>query len=236
MRMAWAFSIVLFLGLAGCGGGNDTTTVVAAETFSVAWYDVYHEPCGRYASGCDYFKDGNKATVVNDPHFSGFPGPDYHPPGWTEFGDNQYWLSPSGVIYDPWGNAMNEEEKTSSRNVVGDVASEEMKTITTAGVKLSERYSVSLEAGLHMAKLFNSWAIIGKSRARTSDDVNAFTKRLYGIDAGEIHVSLSAAAKGEMKPLERSISEVASSWGTTPEMVKAMQKNWFAPQLKSYGY
>lgn len=243
MKLSKLLLPVALVGLAmtsmvGCGGGGDT--VVVTDTYYSGWYDVYGSRCGSLGPGCNYYANGLKIIDIEDPYFNSsylleFGVWDY----WDTYGDpatyvGWAWLSPTNVLYDDFGNALN-EEKSEGRNVVGDVAAKELKVISAAGKDVSAKYGLSQEAGQNIAKLLNSWAVIGKDRARTGDDVADFTNRMYGIDVATIKVALSEAQKGEMAGLENAAGEIADRWGTTPEMVKEMQKGWFAPQLKAYG-
>ncbi len=241
MKLSKLLLPVALIGLAmtsmvGCGGGGDHP-----DTYYAGWYNVYGARCGSLGPGCNYYANGLKIIDIEDPYFSA----DYY----LEFGVWDYydtygypatyvgwaWLSPTNVLYDDFGNALN-EEKSEGRNVVGDVAAKEMKVISAAGKDVSAKYGLSAEAGQSIAKLLNTWAVIGKDRSRTEKDVADFTKRLYGIDVNQIKVALSSAQQGDMTGIDSAANDLADRWGSTPEQVKLMQKDWFAPQLKAYGY
>ncbi|OQW49386.1 MAG: hypothetical protein A4S09_11910 [Proteobacteria bacterium SG_bin7] len=224
--------------MVGCGGGGGDVVVV--DTYYSGWYDVYGARCGSLGPGCNYYANGLKIIDIEDPYFSSsylleFGVWDYFdtygvPATYTGWA----WLSPTNVLYDDFGNALN-EEKSEGRNVVGDVAAKELKVVNAAAKDVSAKFGLSQSASQSVAKLLNTWAVIGKDRARTANDVADFTERLYGIDVATIKVALSQAQQGEMSGLESAASEIADRWDTTPSMVIDMQKRWFAPHLKSYG-
>lgn len=242
MKLSKLLLPVALIGLAmtsmvGCGGGGG----VVVDTYYAGWYDVYGARCGSLGPGCNYYANGLKIIDIEDPYFSSsylleFGIWDYFDTyGFAATYVGWAWLSPTNVLYDDFGNALN-EEKSEGRNVVGDVAAKELKVINAAAKDVSAKFGLSQASGQSVAKLLNSWAVIGKDRARTDADVASFTQRLYGINVDTIKVALSDAQKGDMSGLENAASEIADRWGTTPEMVKEMQQNWFASQAKAYGY
>lgn len=203
---------------AACGGGGNTYS----STYESGWDSTYAEDCTYGGYGCEYYEDDGS---YSDGYY-----------------DSGYYDDGSGGYYDEYGNwvdpiyTYSKASKRTNRNVVGDVAAQALKTVKAAGKRLAEKYHVTASTGENIAYMYRGWALIGKSRARTEQDVTSFTRQLYGIDASKLKISLEEARNGDMEALEENISEVADRWGTTPSMVKEMQKEWFAPQLKQYGY
>lgn len=210
---------------AACGGGGSSNS---GGYYHSSWEETYEDDCTYGGYGCDYYYD------------DGSYDNGYYDDGYSDSG---YYDDGSGGYYDEYGNYVDpiyslgkSHEKTTGRNVVGDVAAQVMKTVKSAGKRLAEKYHVTAAVGENIAYLHRNWALIGKSHARTEADVASFTKQLYGIDVNKLKLSLEEAQKGDLELLEENISEVAERWGTTPAMVKEMQKAWFATELKSYGY
>ncbi len=242
MKLSKFLLPVALIGLAmtsmvGCGGGGG----VYVDTYYSGWYDVYGARCGSLGPGCNYYANGLKIIDIEDPFFSSsyvleFGVWDYD----NTFGDPAVyvgwaWLSPTNVLYDDFGNALN-EQKSEGRNVVGDVAAKEAKLVNAAANDLAAKYGLSVEAAKNSANILNNWRAMGQFKARTAADSDATTERLYGMNINDVKIALEQAQKGEMAGLENAASEIADRWGTTPEMVKEMQKNWFAPHLKAYGF
>lgn len=221
----------------GCGGGGGDTVVV--DPYYAGWYNVYGARCGSLGPGCNFYANGLKIIDVEDPYvntdyYLEFDAWGYYDSygvysiytGWA-------WISPSGVLYDSYGNALN-EKNSEGRDHVGDVIETQEKVIAGAAADLSEKYELSLETGMHVARTLGDWAVIGQDRARTQNDVAAVTMKLYGIDVSEVKTALAKAAEGDLAALDQAADKAASNWGTTPETFKEIQKTWFAKQVKEF--
>lgn len=243
MKLSKLLLPVALIGLAmtsmvGCGGGGSDHV----DTYYSGWYNVYGARCGSLGPGCNYYANGLKIIDIEDPYFNSsyvleFGIWDYD----DTFGDpttyvGWAWLSPTNVLYDEFGNALN-EKKSDGRNVVGDVAAKELKVVKGAAADLAAKYGISSAAAENAAMALNSWNLLGKKEnSRTEADTAATTKVIYGIDAAALRIALKNAQEGDMAKLEGAAVEIADRWQTTPGMVKEMQKQWFAPHLKAYGY
>ncbi|MDZ4661580.1 MAG: hypothetical protein SGJ18_08165 [Pseudomonadota bacterium] len=220
--------------MVGCGGGGGEV-----DTYYAGWYNVYGAQCGNLGPGCNYYANGLQIIDIEDPYFQN----DYYLEydlwsyydtygtyslyaGWA-------WISPTGVLYDAFGTALN-EKKSEGRDHVGDVVEAEEKVVAGAAGILSEKYGLSLDTGMHVARTLNDWAVIGQDRARTKDDIASVTQKLYGIDVSEVKLALEKAAAGDLVALDLAADKAASNWGTTPETFKEIQKTWFAKQIKQY--
>lgn len=221
--------------LVGCGGGGSVEVVYDSGYNS--WYDVYGYYCGSGSPtpGCNYYADGLKVIDIEDPYF------DYnymlHYGTYTYYNTfgflRQYtgwaWQSPDGVLYDDYGNALN-NTASKGRDIVADVARNEKNIIKTVGEKFAAKYNLSTETGVKVARVLNDWAKIGKSRARTEADLADFSKKLYGVDFNKVKGALLEAQKGNKAVLESVISEAATNWATTPETMKEIMKSWYGQQ------
>jgi len=219
-------SLALVFGLfalTACNSGS-------GDPYYASWYDAFGNPCGYgYNSahpGCDYSQNGLKIQAWQDPFWM----------QWKR--DGQYWMSPSGIWYDPSGFAINsvQNEPETSTDVITQAAEQRDQVVKLAGQSLSERYALSEDSGLRIAKSLDDWANLGRERARTEADVADFSKRLYGISAQSVQVAIDRATETRsLQPFEDLNVDVAAYWGTTPEVSKKILKKWYAGQLSQYG-
>ncbi len=220
--------------MVGCGDDDDHV-----DPYYAGWYNVYGGQCGSLGPGCNFYANGLKIIDIEDPYFSGSYFLEFDL--WSYYDSygfySEYlgfaWISPSGILYDSFGTALN-EKKSEGRDHVGDVNEAAEKVIASAALNLSEKYTLSLETSKHVARTLNDYAIIGEDRARTQADVANTTQKLYGIDVSEVKVALAKAKEGDLAALDAAAEKGASNWGTTPETFKAIQKDWFAKQVKQY--
>ncbi|MDZ4661579.1 MAG: hypothetical protein SGJ18_08160 [Pseudomonadota bacterium] len=222
--------------LVGCGGGGGGAST---DPIYAGWYNVYGAQCGNLGPGCNYYASGLKIIDVEDPNFDGsyflenatwsyndsYGDPKIHT-GWA-------WLSPNDVLYDAFGNALN-EKLSKGRDHVGDVIEDEEIVVARAGSAFSEKYGLSLETGMHVSRTLHDHAISGKDRARTQADVDSTSGTLYGVPAFKISFALEKAKQGDQSALEEASAQAASNWGTTPETFRRIQTDWFAKQVKQH--
>lgn len=242
------FSILLTVFVSGCGGDDDEGSWAYA-----GWYNVYGEHCGNtttaYGPGCNYYysdhhKGGTllKATWEVSPYnrnnayfFATYGTWNYQ----DSYGVARTYIGfafkdPGGVLFDEWGSALNEKVSI-GRDQVGDVGEKESQTLNAVSEEFAQKYDLSLETSRHVIVTLHDWAMIGKSRARTTDDIAGFSERLYGINVNEVKLSLQKAKEGDMSALEQAARTAASNWGTTPETFKEIQKSWFGRELAGEG-
>lgn len=232
-----SLSAALMSGCVVSGGGG-------SAYYGPAWYDVYGNYCnsGNPSPGCNYYGDGAKIVAGEDPYYVssslaygrwdfydswGYPASFY---GWA-------WQSPTGVIYDEFGTALNNDSESSSNDLISNVADRERDVVLTVGKKFAERYALAEDTGVRIASTLNDWATLSKKqqRARTAKDVADFSVRLYGLSADKAKAALDQAKKGSMAGLEAANSEVATYWGTSPETSKTILKSWYKKQLSDSG-
>ena len=232
--------VVLVLGLAalaGCHGGGGYS--VHSDPYLQPWYDVYGYHCGSGTpqAGCNFYSNGDKIIDAEDPY--------YGPSNMIKFGTYLYtdsygydrtytgwgWLSSTGILYDDYGSALNEEEGSGSRDLVETAALQEQATVEGAGNRFAETYALSSDAGVRIARTLNDWATLGKKRSRTSADIADFSQRLFGISVEKASGALDAAKLGNSEKLEAVNADVANFWGTSPETAKSILKGWYKDQL-----
>lgn len=216
--------------LSGC-------TVIYNDDYGYnGWYNVYGNQCGNLRPGCNYWYDGLKIVDVEDPYYNSAYS-------WNQYYSWYYgqtvWESPSGLIYDAYGNCLNKAGQANvQRDLISVVSDAEQKTIQDAANDLAKKYSLSAETSLKVARTFNDWAKLGFTRGtkgRTAADLADFTKRLYGVDMNKVGNAMTSAALGDNSSLNSTINEVASNWNTSPETMKEILKNFHGKQLEAAG-
>jgi hypothetical protein len=223
-----SLKLALVLGLFAFSACNYTTTGTT-DPYYAAWYNVVGQPCSySYAMpspGCNYYAYGGKIMAWQDP-FS------YQ---WQRNG--QYWMSPSGIWYDPSGYAINSDPSNNeaSADVITQAANQADLIVKDAGKALAQQYALSEESGVHIAKSLQDWAVLGKDRTRTASDIADFSTRLYGVSAVKVGAALTqASATRSLKPLEELNVDVAAHWGTSPEVSKTILKKWYQNELSNF--
>src|SRR5579859_2410430 len=108
-------AVAAVIGSSGCNGGSSTTTVVT-DPYYHAWYNVYGQYCnnGYPMAGCNFYADGTKIQDSGDPYFSQkilqysaqWTYTDSY--GYPQSYSGYAWLSSDGILYDDFGNALNE--------------------------------------------------------------------------------------------------------------------------------
>lgn len=222
----------------GGGGGGSTGGTYTPDPYYQAWYDVYGSTCG-YGSpspGCNFYANGYKIIDIEDPYFGG----NYYLQWdtWTYYDSYGYpssyvgwaWESPNGIIYDDFGDALNDNDGK-GRDFAADVAVQEKNVVKAAGEYFSAKYNLDADVGIKVARVLKDWATIGKDRARTDKDIADFTQRLYGLDFNKVKNALLEAQKGEKGSLENLVDEAATNWSTTPETMKEILKSWYGSQI-----
>lgn len=234
-------------GYSSGGGGYSNGGGGYTDPYKRAWYDVYGTRCisnGYPMAGCNFYADGTKITSSADPYYSSMTlYYDY----WSYTDSYGYyrtytgyaWLSSTGILYDDYGNALNEldAEEAQSADVIGLAAKKEKEATKLVGKTFAQKYALAESTGVSIAKTLQDWAVLGRDRARTEDDVADVSKRLYGIELDKAKEALVEAAKGNKGALDEVNVDVAAHWGTSPETSKDILTKWYKEelnQLKGY--
>lgn len=247
--LAAVLTVLSVVGLAGCNNGGSRP-----DPITYAWYGLYYdytyddwflEGCGTSAQGprpgCNFYADGYKIMDYEDPYYYSSYAMYYDYWYYTDsYGyDQMYtgwaWQSPNGIIYDEWGYALNETGSEGGRDIIADAAEQEEALVSGTGKAFAEKYALSEEVGIRIARTLNEWARIGKKRGRTEADVREFTERLYGIDAETAMAALASAKTGDMTGLDKATDQIAQHWNTDAETSRAILKNWYGRQLEEVG-
>ena len=203
-----------------------------------AWYNVYGGYCGSGAPspGCNFFADGLKIVAGEDPFYGSsvlsFGNWNYYDSygnpasffGWA-------WQSPTGIIYNEFGSALNNDADSESRDLIANAEEIERQVVTKVGKSFAEKHALSEDTGIQIASTLNDWATLSKKRSRTDQDVADFSKRLYGISVNQAKAAFDQAKKGNMDGIEAANADVADHWGTKPETAKAILSDWFKDEI-----
>ncbi len=200
------------------------------------WYNVFGENCATSmpSPGCDYHANGMKLFIYEDPFFGNSPqaicGFGYDPNTCLAADTGYFWYSPDGIIYDPYGNAMNSAEEQGSRDIIADSAAESEKKVLEVGHDFAQKNALTEATGIRIARTLNQMATLPKrlGRARTESDIADFTQRLYGVDFRRVLNAASSYSAGDDSSLRELNSEVAGNWGTSPETTEAILKRWYS--------
>jgi len=232
-------------GLAGCNGGSNGGGggVIIIDPVVYAWFDVYGYGCATAAQGpspgCNYYAWGSdliKIMDFEDPYFNDYYWPEYD--YWTFYLNGvlyEYegwaWLSPNGILYDDYGNALNKKKGSGGRDIVRDVAKAEAKVVEKAGKEVAAKYNLSVSKGIQIARTLNDWSKIGKNRAKTEKDFAEFSQKLYGVDYTRVKKAVLSAMAGDKAEMKAAVADAAKNWGTNEETMKQVLKNWYHDQV-----
>jgi hypothetical protein len=218
--------LILSLSLAAC----KTTSGTVSDPYYGAWFDLFGNVCGYSPRpGCDYYSNGLKIMVYEDPYYY----------LWMQDPTAGYglWYSPSGIIYDSFGYAINADRSwnETSIDVITNAAEAGDRTLKTASEKFASEYGLSTSSALEVARTLNQWATLGKSRSRTEADIADFSEKLFGIKPDRIADAIQASQDNHtLKPLLDLNDEVAAHWGTTPETSKMILLKWYRGELSRF--
>lgn len=235
--------LVLVMGsLSACTGGYNGGY---NDPYQRAWYDVYGNYCssGNPYAGCNFYANGTKIRANQDPYY-GY-GATYYYDYWTYTDSYGYyrsyvgyaWLSNSGILYDDYGNALNElDGKEVSADVIAQAAAQEKQVAVKVGKILAQKYALAEDKGILISKTLQDWAVLARDRARTESDITEFATKLYGVDTNKAKNAMAqAVATQSQQPLEELNVDVAAHWGTSPEVSKQILKGWYKEEVAAYG-
>lgn len=232
-------AVGLALGLSACGGGGGGSVGVIIDPGYTAWYDVYGRYCGSQPGpGCNFYSNGYKIIDTEDPFFFGSYRLDLRTWIYTDsFGTTRSWvgwgwLSPSGILYNDWGDALNNTD-SDGRDFAGDVAQRQDDMVQTAADALKERYQLEASVALNIAHTLNDYALIGRDRARTQEDLAVVARRLSNgaIGMGEVEAAVEDLMLGKTDKRDALYEQVGQVWNATPEMVREMLRNSADPAI-----
>ncbi len=119
-----------------------------------------------------------------------------------------------------------------STDIMGDVAGAESSRLKKASSFYSNKFSLSDEQGLKLAKTLQDFKSLQK---RDASDLVEFSQKLYGLNPEEIITSVSAAQVGEYAELDKVINKAAKNFETTPQNMREIIKTIHKSALKENG-
>lgn len=225
--------------LTACGGGTNTgnSNYYGTPAYK-SWYNVYGSYCGSNTPrpGCNFYANGDKIIDTEDPYASPSNLFVFDTYGYTDsYGvyrtyTGYVWTSPTGILYTDLGDALNSKDGE-GKDVISDVAEAEQDIVQSVGEMFAAKYNLSADVGVHVATVLNDWAVLAKTKSRTQSDVEAFTKRLYGVNFNDVQAALMEYKAGDKGALSGVIGEAAANWATTPETMKEIISDWYGDQL-----
>lgn len=145
-------------------------------------------------------------------------------------------------VYDAWGYYMYDECGWYYYNVdgltakeldmVGEIADKEELILNKTATRFSEKYNLSTEQGLKIAKNIRDYNAL---QDRSAVDIADFAKRLYGVNPSKIVSALSAAQVGDKSQLEVVVEEASENLNTSKENMKSIIKDLHGRVLADHG-
>ncbi len=221
------------LAFSSCTGGGGISGFP-----EVAWYNVYGQYCFTSQSpgpGCDFYQNGAKVMYNQDPNVAPLA---YGTWTYTDVYGNPAtftgyaYATSDGVLYDQNGyaiNSVNEHGRDSATNA----AAAQKLAINSAAQGLQAKYGLSAEVSQNVATSLNDWAVMGKTRKRTDQDLAEFSKRVTGLDISEVNAALTASAKGDNTAADQAIAKAAANWSTNPDTMKKIISDWYGKQTQA---
>ena len=174
--------------------------------------------------------DGAKATYFDDPNIAPLT---YGTWSYTDvYGFLQYYTgyaraTTDGVIYDENGNAIN-SVTAHGRDALTNAAVAEHTAVNAAAQGLVAKYGLSADVSMSIATSLNDWALIGKSRKRTDQDLAEFSKRVTGLDINQVSAALEASQNGDSSAADQAMAKAAATWSTSPDTMKRIVSDWYS--------
>lgn len=238
--------------LSGCFVGVSSYPYYSGSYYP--YYDPYYDPWGGVYGGgyCDYYNPGcyyypfapttsgntlglNSADGRVEMQYQQWSYRDAwgNAKTYTGFG----WLSPEGSLLNSYGIAMNDAESTEATpDLIAQVSAQENQTAQAAGTRFAQEYGLASEAGIRVAKTLQDWALLAKDRARTVQDIEDVSVRLYGLKPEKTARAINQAIQTKsMDSLNELAIDVAAYWGTTPGTSSVIMKKWYKSELNRLG-
>lgn len=226
-------NVIMMIAAAMGAIGFSSCNVQVQQWPMVAWYNVYGQYCFTSQApgpGCDFYSDNTKATYLDDPNIAPLT---YGTWSYTDvYGYLSYYTgyaraTSDGVIYDDLGYAIN-SVTAHGRDALTNAAVAERTAINASAQSLSAKYGLSADVSMTVATSLNDWALIGKSRKRTDQDLAAFSQRVTGLDINQVSAALEASQNGNASAADQAIAKAAATWSTSPDTMKRIISDWYS--------
>src|SRR3989338_8287037 len=93
-----------------------------------------------------------------------------------------------------------------SKDIVADVADRDALALSKAGEFYANKFSLSTESGLKLAKTIKDFSALSD---RSASDLADFAEKLYGVNSQELVSAVASAQVGSNAELESVISKAA---------------------------
>lgn len=145
-------------------------------------------------------------------------------------------------VYDYWGYYLYDEcyweyyndngSVSKELDIVSEVADKEEFVLERTALGFSQKYNLSTEQGLKIAKNIRDYNAL---KDRSAVDISDFAQKLYGINPAKIVSALSSAQVGEKAQLEAVIEEASENFKTSKENMKSIIKDLHGRVLSDHG-
>lgn len=125
-----------------------------------------------------------------------------------------YYQDIDGFIYEETSASAKDLEKMG-------VAMENLNN-AKFGKDISEKFGLSEERSLDVAKMVSSYKKLSKSRAMTESDADSFMVKLLGTDAKTTMDAFNDLKEGNAEKFDSVLEQAAKVNGTSPETVRAI--------------
>jgi hypothetical protein len=145
-------------------------------------------------------------------------------------------------IYDTWSNQFifacfwvyYSEDGSSSQelDMVADIADEQSLILDKTAQMYSEKYSLSVEQGLKIARNITD---LQSLKDRSANDLADFAKSLYGMNTDELISAIGQSQVGDNSALEELVEQSAIDFGTDKQTMKTIIKDLHKKALEENG-
>ena len=136
------------------------------------------------------------------------------------------------ALADNGNGGMTGTDENSGRDLISDQAANEQAALTAQGRAFAQEHGLTEAVGSEIAQSFHDWEILGKSRARTQEDVADYTRKIFGVEIRDFHQATERAAQGDSRALDELNCAVATYWGTTPETTSKILTEWYSEKTR----
>lgn len=119
-----------------------------------------------------------------------------------------------------------------STDIMGDVAGVESNRLKKASAFYANKFSLSDEQGLKLAKTIQDFKSLQR---RDANDLAEFSQKLYGLNPEEIITSVSSAQVGDYSELDSVINKAAKNFETTSQNMREIIKTIHKSALRDNG-
>ena len=147
-------------------------------------------------------------------------------------------MSPDGVLYDVYGNALNfvgSESSTGGRDVLASAAEKEAASLTVISQGLQAKYGLDSDAGLNMAKVIAQDIKRPSNRGYTEAELDGMLGKMYNVKLGDMkkvsELAMSGDLGGARAKAQSLINTAAAANRTTPENMQRMLTDFYGSLL-----